>query len=41
MKGNAERYAVYKEKDRVRMGESGKKGLSPKTTTVDGNSKKE
>ena len=31
IKGNAERYAVYKEKDRVWKRESRKKALSPRT----------
>ena len=34
-KGNAERYAAYKEKDRVRKRESRKKALSPRTATVE------
>ena len=34
-KGNAERYAVYKEKDGVRKRESGNKALSPRTATVE------
>ena len=34
-KGNAEKYAVYKEKDRVWKRESRKKALSPKTATVE------
>ena len=41
-KGNAERYAVYKEADIVRKRESRKKALSPRTATNsrDGNSEK-
>ena len=35
LKGNAERYAVYKEKDRVWKRKSRKKALSPKTATVE------
>ena len=34
-KGNAERYALYREKDRVRKRESRKKALSPTTATVE------
>ena len=34
-KGNAERYAIYKENDRVRKRESRKKALSPRTATVE------
>ena len=34
-KGNAERYAVYKEKDRVLKRERRKKALSPRTATVE------
>ena len=34
-KGNRERYAAYKEKDRVRKRESRKKALSPRTATVE------
>ena len=42
IKGNAERYAVYKEKDRVQKRESRKKALSPRTVNSrDGNLEKE
>ena len=34
-KGNAERYTVYEEKDRVWKRESRKKALSPRTATVE------
>ena len=34
-KGNAERYALYKEKDRVWKRESRKKAFSPRTATVE------
>ena len=34
-KGNVERYAVYKEKDRVQKRESRKKALSPRTATME------
>ena len=32
--GNVERYALYKEKDRVRKRESRKKAFSPRTVTL-------